>query len=547
MINLANLDLFLLGVTVAGVSILGLVIFLSNRQSATSRAFLGFTVATIFYGIVNYSNYQVAGEILVLWMLRLTIFSAVLHAFSFYNLFRIFPKDDVVSTKFFRHFVVPVTIFILFLSLTPFVFSGISELSSRGQASTATHEAGIALFGIWVTALVLAGLYKLVRKTISAGKQDRLKYRLVVLGALLTFSLIIAFNVVLPAAYSNTRFIPLAPLFFVPFISLTAYAIYRHNLLDVKVISTEILVFVLAAFSLSEIVFSQDINTLLLKVVLFLMVLTVGVLLIKSVVKEVKAREQIQKLKEQLEDANHELKQVDEAKSDFVSIASHQLRTPLTVIKGYMSMLNEGTFGQLPEPMKQPIDKAFKSSERLEDLVENLLSVSRIERGTMKYNFAPVDFVGLAKSVTEELRGAAEQKQLSLTFSATEKLPQVNIDEEKIRQIMLNLIDNAIKYTAHGNVDVKVSLQSPTTFKRLRKPSLVFVVSDTGDGVPKDIQPELFKKFVRGQNEVHIKGTGLGLYVGRMMVEAHKGQIWVESEGEGKGATFGFAIPTTTG
>lgn len=272
-------------------------------------------------------------------------------------------------------------------------------------------------------------------------------------------------------------------------------------------------------------------------------ILVFGIMLLYSSLNEIKAREEIENLAHVIDKSNQELKRLDEAKSDFVSIASHQLRTPLTVIKGYMSMISEGSFGRVPAKLKLPIEKAFASSERLEDLVENLLSVSRIERGTMKYKFTPTDFGALSKSVIDELVPTAKSKKISLTIDIENKLPEVNMDQEKIRQVMINIVDNAIKYTQVGHVKVKVFTNLKNPIAQTDKPSVVFSVTDSGDGVPLDVQGELFQKFVRGQNETHIKGTGLGLYVGRMMIEAHQGKIWVESDGVSHGATFAFAVP----
>lgn len=539
-----NIDLLLLGISIASIAILAFVVFYNNPKSKINRSFIWLAIATIAWGIPNYVNYQLKDPTLILWVVRLTVFTAVYHAFAFYNFFRVLAKGESVANKI--H--LPLKIWVVLVSLwsfTPFVYSGIDNIPEQGVADLSV-EPGIALFAVTSFGLIIAGLSKLLIHFRRSSGLERRRLGYIVMGSLFTFALILIFNLILPAVFDNTMFIPLAPVFMLPFALGTTYSIIKHRLLDVKVISTEFLAFGLTVAIFFEVLISDSVVILIFRSALFALVLILSILLIKSVVKEVQAREQIEKLKEQLEDANHELKQTDEAKSDFVSIASHQLRTPLTVIKGYMSMLNEGTFGAVPEKMKQPIEKAFKSSERLEDLVENLLSVSRIERGTMKYNFKEIDFAELAKTVTEELKPSADQKNLELTFASQNNLPKAHIDEEKIRQIMINLIDNSIKYTASGTVAVKVSQQTPATLKYIRQPSLVFLVTDTGDGVPKDVQPELFKKFVRGQNEVHIKGTGLGLYVGRMMVQAHKGQIWVESEGEGKGATFGFAIPITT-
>ena len=239
----------------------------------------------------------------------------------------------------------------------------------------------------------------------------------------------------------------------------------------------------------------------------------------------------------ELRSANAELKKLDEAKSEFISIASHQLRTPLTVIKGYSSMMIEGSFGSIPDPIMLNIKKIFESNERLIALVEDLLNISRIESGRLQFNFEVCQLEDLVANVVEELKVNVDTKGLFLSFKPPAKpLAKVKIDKAKIRQVIINIIDNAIKYTSVGGITVVVS----------QKDDLVrFIVVDTGIGISHEDMPYLFKKFSRGEgiSVVHTEGTGLGLYVGKMMVEEHGGRIWAQSEGDDKGATFGFELP----
>ena len=250
-----------------------------------------------------------------------------------------------------------------------------------------------------------------------------------------------------------------------------------------------------------------------------------------------KLKKEIKIATSDLRKANKQLKELDQAKSDFVSIASHQLRTPLTIIKGYISMMLEGNFGELSRRKRDPLEKVFESNERLIRLVENLLNISRIESGRLQFNFETIQLEDLVKSEAEELKSTAERKGLKLVYKAPKrKLPRVRVDEEKIRQVIMNLIDNAIKYSRQGKIEVLV--KEDGDFIKCE-------VKDTGVGVKKEDQPNLFKKFSRGEGMflVNTEGTGLGLYVARQMIEAHDGKIWVESEGVNKGSNFCFKIP----
>ena len=251
-------------------------------------------------------------------------------------------------------------------------------------------------------------------------------------------------------------------------------------------------------------------------------------------------RKEVERQTKELREANIRLKQLDKAKSEFISIASHQLRTPLTAIKGLVSMALEGFWGPLNEEQKKHLKEVYNSGERLLKLIEDLLDVSRIESGKMEFEFQPVNLYNLTKEVAEELKPQAKKKGLYLeVVPPKKKLPSVKADPLKIRQVIQNLIDNGIKYTLRGGVRIR--------FKK-EKNKVIFSIADTGMGIPKDTIPLLFEKFHRGKEAIrkHTEGTGLGLYLCARLIEAHNGKIWVESEGEGKGSTFYFSLPRTT-
>jgi signal transduction histidine kinase len=254
----------------------------------------------------------------------------------------------------------------------------------------------------------------------------------------------------------------------------------------------------------------------------------------------VRLQEEVKKATMDLRAANDRLKKLDEAKSEFISIASHQLRTPLTVIKGYISMILEKSFGELTPGEEESLGKVFESNERLIKLVENLLNISRIESGRLQFNWETMQLEDLVGSVFEELQSTAKSKRLKFTLKKPKKtLPAVKIDEEKVRQVVMNLTDNAIKYTKKGSVTVILSLEKD-------KKHIKFCVQDSGMGISPDDLDSLFKKFSRGSGTalIHTEGTGLGLYVAKQMIAAHKGSIWAESDGEGKGSRFCFVLPT---
>ncbi|MDQ3076307.1 MAG: GAF domain-containing sensor histidine kinase [bacterium] len=238
-------------------------------------------------------------------------------------------------------------------------------------------------------------------------------------------------------------------------------------------------------------------------------------------------------LYKQLQDANEKLKGLDKLKTEFLSLASHQFRSPLTSIVGYSSMLSDGDYGVFEGKQKEAIDKIYLSSRHLTNVVEDFLSVAKIEQGGMQYVMTPFDFEKAVQDIANDMSLTAKTKNLNLTFETDNKLPyMVNGDMEKIRHVVINLIDNSIKYTKEGSINVKLSKEEDN--KKIR-----LAIRDTGMGMTTEIKETLFNKFARGEGgKVNTGGSGLGLYLAKVIVEAHKGKVWVESEGPNKGSVF---------
>ena len=250
-----------------------------------------------------------------------------------------------------------------------------------------------------------------------------------------------------------------------------------------------------------------------------------------------KLEQEVEKATKELKEAYEELKKLDKAKSEFISIASHQLRTPLTAIKGYISMILEGSYGQLGEKNKKPMENIYASSERLIKLVNGLLNVSRIEAGRIEINMEKLSLEEIIKEIVKELKPAAEEKNLYLKFKKTEKpLPKISLDKEKIRQVIMNITDNAIKYTEKGGITVKLQAGAQ---------KLKIVISDTGEGISQEEASNLFTSFTRGKvgTRLWTEGAGLGLYIAKKFTEMHNGKVWIESPGKGRGSTFYIELP----
>lgn len=248
-------------------------------------------------------------------------------------------------------------------------------------------------------------------------------------------------------------------------------------------------------------------------------------------------QKEVERQTKSLREANIRLQQLDQAKSEFISLASHQLRTPLSAIKGYISMMIEGSWGKVSKEQKENLEKVYHSNERLINLVEDLLTVSRIESGRLEFSYSLTSLQELTESVIDELKPFVEKKNLYLKYNKPKKpLPKVNIDQLKIRQVIQNLISNASQYTEQGGMTINLNS---------RDNKVIFSIQDTGIGISEEDKMTLFEKFSRGKgaSKAYTEGTGLGLYLAAKLIQAHKGRIWVESKGKGKGSTFYFELP----
>lgn len=229
--------------------------------------------------------------------------------------------------------------------------------------------------------------------------------------------------------------------------------------------------------------------------------------------------------------------ELEEMKLDFISMASHELKTPLTSIIGYLSVFINENSNKIQKEEMDLLQKSLTSSQQLLTLIQNLLSVNKIEREQMSLTPQPVDFLPIVTKVVDDLKTQAVQKNIVLTLHpSNEELPKVLADPLRIPEVITNLIANAINYTeGGGKVDV---------FLQVSPNEVTTTVADTGVGIPKDTLDKLFSKFYRGTQQVKqtTKGTGLGLYISKSIIEKLGGKIWVESE-EGKGSKFIFTLP----
>jgi len=243
---------------------------------------------------------------------------------------------------------------------------------------------------------------------------------------------------------------------------------------------------------------------------------------------------------ERIQEAKDRQEEISKLKSEFISIAAHQLRTPLSIQKWVYQGISDGDFGKITKAQREAVEKGTIANESMIRLVHNLLDAARIEEGRFGYKFEETDIVAFTKKIVDEKMVLAKAKNITLTLAgAGEGKAILNADPDRLSIAIGNIIENAIRYTASGGT-VSVRLEADTI-------SAIIRISDTGIGISKEDQPRMFTRFYRGSNVMHMEteGTGLGLFITKNIITAHGGEISFHSE-EGKGTTFLIRLPRST-
>lgn len=271
--------------------------------------------------------------------------------------------------------------------------------------------------------------------------------------------------------------------------------------------------------------------------VLFIVSMIIGIVLIRNSFQEEGQRKNIYSLMSKATDLNNRLKELDDLKTEFVSLATHQLRSPLAKIQGYSSMILEEEFGKLPGELKEPLQRIFLSSQNLGSLLNDFLDVAQIEKGEIVYDLKPCNLVDILNRAEENFKDVFDNTGLQFepTYSKSEEV-KILADPAKTLSAISKIIDNAVRYTPKGTI--KVSLAE-------KDDDVIITIRDTGVGIEQSEIDDLFEKFKRGKNayNISVSGSGLGLYVARQIVEAEEGRIWLKSAGPGKGTTAFIAFP----
>ncbi len=536
--NPSNLALPIFVIALLANVALALVVLEYGPKDRSRVWFPLFVLAQMFWITINFFAFSVGPEHFLL-IARFTMFFAALHSLMFFLFVRHFLSQESFLKAKSVIFLCIFAVVIMALTLTPLIFSKL-VLSKDNNLVPQTGPL-IPLFGLFVALCIGGGTYLMVKRYKVTQGTEKLQWKFMLIGFGSTFLLVLFFSFFSFIVFGSLETVRFGHLYTLPFVILTAYAMIKHHLLHIQAVVAEIAAVLLSLIIFLQFITSESNSQFLVSGFVLVGTVVLGVLLVKSVQREIKQREKLQTLTIELQSVNSRLQALDKARAEFISIASHQLRTPPATVKWYLNAVLSGDYGKLSPPVKDVLGKTERTNNLLISLIEDILNVSRIERGKLEFLFAKTDIKEMAEVTYEQLIPLALEKKQTLTFKAPKvKSIFIMADKEKLRQVMNNMIDNSIKYTPHGG-KIQASLKKVGD-------NVFFCVSDNGKGISPEDKEVIFSKYSRGKESIHQSaGLGLGMYVAKVIIEQHKGKIWAESDGPGRGSKFIFSLPINSG
>ncbi len=522
-------------ITVLVNLILGLIVYLVNRKSSINKTFAGIVFCVVVW-ILSIFMYRSSGNIqeAFFWVKisnGITGFiPALFLAFSL-----VFPQKRKDMSILSRVAFVVTPIVFLILGFLGLIADGVVLADDIYSPTPGIFYIIFILYFLMFFILAFKNLFISYRH---AEGVEKLQIKFFFIGTFATALIAIVTNLILPMlkASSLTDIGPSSTILLVIF---TTYAIFKHHLFDIKVVLTELLVGLVAVVLLIDFIITDSLVGRLIKIDILIAFCYLGVSLIKSVLREIKYREEIKRAYDVEKLAHEELARLDEVKDQFLMATQHHLRTPITSMIGYTDMLLEGFYGDVSPKTRETLLKLMKSAKNLNKVVNELLDLSQFQLGKSSLFLKPgVEIMPILKSIIGEVKLGAKEKKIYLRMEKPKgEIPTIKADASKLEVALTNLIDNAVKYTPKGGVKIKV--ERPDSKIRI-------TIKDTGVGMTSEDIGKLFSKtFERGEEAKKMfgSGKGIGLYLSFNIIKSHNGKLWAESEGHGKGSSFIVELP----
>lgn len=565
---------------IGGILLSVLVFFKAKRSTDTTffallSLFLSLVVAANFASLTN----NASADLTLLWIRAVMFLVPPLMVFLYFFASSYASKNYKLNLPLLWSLLV-LSIGVSVVDILPLAYKSVS-ISSSGAIVPQTGP-GLAICGLFILPIFGLSILKMSQNARKAESvEDKRKINFALYYFLITFGLQITTSFVLVAIFNYTGLVPIGNFLTLSFIVLITVSIFQLKFFNVTFIGSTVFAIMLSAIMFVEIFLVSDIQMIIYKTAVFLAVSFIGYEFVKSIMEEIKLRRDVQELAEELKAANAHLKDLDIMKTEFVSVASHELLTPISAIEGYLSMILDEKLVKIEDENAQRfLENSYQSVKRLSRLVSDLLNVSRIEEGRLSVEKADIELSKLIGEVVSELKFKAQNKKIAMSVDLIKKPPlNTYADSDKVKEVLINLAGNAIKFTKEGGqIEIKADVwptekvksesegidqlaQEHVGSKQMLTSEInenlrtmvgseqyVISVKDNGVGISKDDMRKLFQKFSRvgDWNVMRAQGTGLGLYISKSLIEMHHGQIWAKSEGLGKGTTFYFSLPLLT-
>jgi signal transduction histidine kinase len=517
--------------------ILFIIIGLRSDKTRNTYFFLGFIFSVLGW-VVGVLFFRILSNEELLITTRFIYFIATLIPFFIILFTQTFPKRDLGFSR--KKTIIFLIFPVIFLILTLIPGAVINQVLITEEYRTIIFGPLYYFYFIYIITYFLIGISLIVKRYLILKGIERSQIEIIFLSIFISSFVGMTTNLIMPV-FNNFSLFWVGPFFSGYMVLTITYAIIKYGLFEIKVITTEFITLSTWILMFVKIILDKNNSDRAFDLIILLLLIISGIYVIRNVIKEISLREKDDKLvsdmtdlNQTLEKTNVKLKDLDQKKSEFMSLATHQLRAPLTAMRGYYSMIQDGTFGKIDNPeIEDVINKISRSTTDLTMIVEDYLNISRIEQGRMQYNFVSIDIADIVNDVIKEVSPTVHHAGLTLNLNYdTSQKYIVSVDQGKIKQVIFNIIDNSIKYTPKGSINVSIT---KTTNKKV-----LISIKDTGVGIKSGVIPQLFKKFTRAPDasDTNILGTGLGLYVADQILKAHDGHTWAQSEGQDKGSQF---------
>jgi len=515
---------------IIGSVLLGLFVYRSNRTSLTARLFFSITLIFsiwAFADVVLWAD-QNPAHIMFFWSLTILL-EPFIYIFGLYFLMASVRGSDITANvkKIFLILLAPT----ILLTASRFGLMGFNYTNCDREVI----EGPLVYYGYLVEIIIALWTIVYAMRAYQKVSTDRKKPIIFISLGIVLFFLAFAWGNIV-GSLSDDWSLGQYGLFGVPvFLAFMMYAIVKFRAFNIKLIGAQALIMMIIILIGSEFFFVQTSASRILVTLTLILTVIIGVLLVRSVKKEVEQREYLEKISKELSSANDQLRTLDKQKNEFLSFASHDLKSPIALIKQFATLIYDGTYKE-PQKVHETVLKIKNTADRAVNMVNTFLDLRKIEEGHMDYNFEKKNIIEFVSGITSDFALIAkQQKNIDITFSSSSPTLEVSIDTNTFRQVIQNFLDNSLKYTEAGWIKVTIAEEQKT---------ILIKISDSGLGMDKELLPVLFGQFHRDPGAAKkIQGTGLGLYISKQIVIAHHGETWAESEGKGKGSQFYIRLP----